>query len=243
MFSLIRAGLWIAALVVALGVCDCTQGAGSPAPREASRFSPQALQACVERWNWMNYRGHFADGVAPAKVRTRPCRVEIAYTLPRSDPLYRLYLRTIYFPCAVNRFGAFVCPEHALGRPTDPPRKGHNARYFPLTGRIQLDRPPAQPVATPKPDWVRRYPVAAGFIVPFDRDGRFRSGLKLRGRRSANKCFTFAKIRQRSRLYGCGAGLYCFAPSLPHYDRQPLACPEDRGSRVFDRGVLRLLGG
>jgi len=159
----------------------------------------------------------------------------------RSDPAYKHYLGT-YFPCTVNRFGAFRCPEHAYGVPDDPPRTGFNARFFPRTGRIRLHHPPVIPVATPKPDWVRLYPVQAGFIVPFDRQGRLRPGLTLRGRASSRTtCTTFAGIHQRSRLYGCGAGLYCFAPSLPHRNRQRLACPDDLGSRIFRRGRLRAL--
>lgn len=222
-------------LTVALGVIGNSQGSASPT------HSPRDLQACVDRWNWMNYRGHFARGVVPAKVQARPCRIEIAYALRKSDPGYRRYLRTIYFPCTVNRFGAFICPEHAWGTPKDPPRTGHNARFFPRTGQIQLDHPPARRLSTPRPEWVRRYPVLSGFIVPFDRRGRLRSGLRLTGHRGAFTCTTYSSIRQRTRLYGCGAGLYCFAPSLPSYDGQPLACPRDRGSRTFRRGVLRLL--
>ncbi len=139
----------------------------------------------------------------PAKVQARPCRIEIAYRVERSDPAYKHYLGT-YFPCTVNRFGAFRCPEHAYGVPDDPPRTGFNARFFPRTGRIRLHHPPVIPVATPKPDWVRLYPVQAGFIVPFDRQGRLRPGLTLRGRASSRTtCTTFAGIHQRSRLYGC----------------------------------------
>jgi hypothetical protein len=243
MSSAISAGRLLVVLVVVLGVLGPTHGAASLARSESSTFKAQELQVCAERWNWMNYRGHFARGVVPAKVQARPCRVEIAYGLRKSDSLYRLYLRTIYFPCTVNQFGAFECPEHAYGTPTDPTRTGRNARYHPLTGQIKLNHPPAQPVATPKPDWVRRYPVAAGFIVPFNRHGHLRSGLKLKGRRSGIRCHTSPNLRWRSRLYGCGAGLWCFVRSLPLHDRQPLACPEDRGSRVFDRGVLRVLRG
>ncbi len=90
----------------------------------------------------------------PAKVQARPCRIEIAYRVERSDPAYKHYLGT-YFPCTVNRFGAFRCPEHAYGVPDDPPRTGFNARFFPRTGRIRLHHPPVIPVATPKPSIVR----------------------------------------------------------------------------------------
>jgi hypothetical protein len=201
----------------------------------------RAIQACADRWNWMNYRAQFAYEVVPAKVQAKPCRIEIAYRLKRRDPGYKHYLGT-YFPCTVNRHGAFRCPEHAVGRPDDPPRTGFNARFSPLTGRIRLYHPPSAPIATSRPDWVRSYPVEAGFIVPFDRQGRLRPGLTLRGRPSFRKtCTAFVAIRQHSRLYGCGAGLYCFAPSLPPRNGQVLACPNDRGSRVFTRGRLRLL--
>jgi hypothetical protein len=228
-----------------LGFLGWAPHAASPAAGDSATASPAELEACVERWNWMNYRHWFGYSVAPARVQAAPCRVEIAYALPRTDRLHRLYLRSTYFPCLVNRFGAFVCPEHAAGRPNGPRRFGHNARFFPRNGRIELDTPPARAVTVRKPDWVRRYPVVAGFIVPFDSRGRLRSGLVLRRRPDGNPtnttCTTFADIHNRSRLYGCGAGSYCFARSLPPRDRQPLACPEDRGSRTFDRGVLRVM--
>jgi hypothetical protein len=158
------------------------------ASAHASSSRPQtgvvARQHCVDRFNWMNYRGSFGfqpNISVPAKAEARPCRIEIAYRLLRSDPDYRVYLGT-YFPCSLNRFDAYVCAEHALGAPGRPPRAGYNARYFIRSGSIRLDHPPRRPVTTEKPGWVRRYPVDHGFIVPFDRAGRLREGLTLRGR-------------------------------------------------------------
>jgi hypothetical protein len=209
--------------------------------RTMPEVSARQPQACVDRWNWMNYRGNFAYSVAPTKVEAHPCRIEIAYALPRSEHDYRLYVRSLYFPCSVDRFGAYVCTEHAIGIPGGPPRTGHNARYFPTTGRIRLDHPPSRAVATAKPAWLRRYRVVAGFIVPFDARGRLHAGIHLRVRAGVKTtCNTFANVARRTRLYGCGAGLYCFAPTLPPRDGQRLACPEQRGSVVFDEGVLRV---
>jgi hypothetical protein len=169
-------------------------------------------------------------------VKTKPCRVEIDYRFSRSDPLYKEYLGT-YFPCALNRFGAYVCAEHAVGLPRDPPRTGQNARYFFKNGTIRLNRPPTGPVPLTKPDWVRRYQVTQGFIEPFDQRGRLRAGLRLRGRVAALSCGTFPNI-DHSTLIGCGAGLYCFVPRLPVRNKELIACPTDHGSRLFNRGRL-----
>ena len=117
--------------------------------------SPAALrQACVERWNWLHYDHAFVpppNRSAPVTVKTRPCRIEIDYRLSRYDPLYKTYLG-MYFPCVLNRFLAYVCAEHATGLPGARPRRGQNGRYFAPTGRIQLRRPPTEPVSVPKPD-------------------------------------------------------------------------------------------
>jgi len=222
-----------------LALCS---GLAAKASSNGTRTDSVALQHCVDRFDWMRYGGWFGDPAhvtVPAKVVARPCRIEIAYRLRRADKAYRDYLG-LFFPCRVNRFGAYVCAEHAAGLPGRPARKGYNARYFIRTGSIRLDRPPRRPVATPKPRWVRRYPVDHAFIVPFDRAGRLREGLTLRGP-TMLRCRTFADIPQRSRLLGCGAGSYCFVPRLPVRNGEGLACPSDRGSRVFLKGFLRVL--
>ena len=170
-------------------------------------------------------------------VKTRPCRIEIDYRLSRYDPLYKTYLG-MYFPCVLNRFLAYVCAEHATGLPGARPRRGQNGRYFAPTGRIQLRRPPTEPVSVPKPDWVRRYPVTEGFIEPFDQKGKLRPGIRLgKPLPPPWRCATFRNI-DRTTLIGCGAGLYCFVPRLPVHDKEPIACPTDGGSRVFNRGRL-----
>jgi hypothetical protein len=226
---------YVVAILLAAGVV----GSSASTSSGASETGAAQLQACVDRWNWLHYNGwfgHSRNTSIPARVQARPCRLEVAYQPHRHD---NRAFRASYFPCRLNRLGAYVCASHAHGLPNDPPRRGHNARYSARSGRIRLDRPPARPVATPKPDWVRRYPVNDGFIVPFDRRGRLRSGLTLRGPTEL-RCATFASIRHRSRLLGCGAGLHCFVPRLPVRDRMRLACPAAAGSRVFRHGRLRV---
>jgi len=223
-----------AAAVLALVLSGCSGGASEV---RAASSENQQRQACVDRWNWMNYEGHFSKlDVVPAKVDTHPCRIGVAYIPDRSYAYNRRG-----FLCTVNAFGAFRCPEHADWRA--PRRAAFNARFFAhRNGVIRLDRPPGRRAAQVKPEWVRRYPVESAFVVPFDRNGHFRPGLTLTGRRhEAWTCGTFASIHQQTALYGCGAGLYCFAPSLPARDGQLLACPRDRGSRIFVRSRLRLL--
>jgi hypothetical protein len=206
--------------------------------------SPAALrQACVERWNWMHYAHlHVNNRSVPATVRAKPCRIEIDYRLSRSDPLYASFLGT-YFPCTLNRYLAYVCASNAYGVPDARPRTGQNARYFTRNGAIRLNRPPTRPVSVSKPDWVLRYPVTKGFIEPFDKNGKLRSGLTLSKPLRPPRgwpCQTFADT-DRSTLIPCPAGLYCFVPVLPVRDRELIACPIDRGSRVFNRGRLRVL--
>jgi hypothetical protein len=221
------------AVVLVLIAAGCSSSDHAPP-------SPAALrQACVERWDWLHYDHAFVPSpgqTAPVTVRIEPCRIEIDYRFSRSDPAYKHYLGT-YFPCALNRFGAYVCTEHALGLPDAPPRTGQNARYFSNDGTIRLHRPPTHPISVAKPDWVRRYPVTEGFIEPFDENGKLRTGLKLRGPVGSTACATFPNI-DHSTLIGCGAGLYCFVPRLPVRNKEPIACPTDRGSRLFKRGRL-----
>ena len=183
--------------------------------------------------------GAYPNASVPAKVGSQPCRIEIAYRFRRSDPAYPHYLGT-YFPCSLNRFGAYVCASHAFGLPDDPPRPGYNARYSSRSGSLRLDRPPQRVDATPRPDWVSRYPVDHGFIAPFDDRGRLRRGLTLRPDRRA-WCQTFRGIGQTSRLVYCGGSGYCFVPRLPVYAGELIACPSDAGSRLFFRGRLRVL--
>lgn len=219
-------------------------GASAARAASLSRSRPAALQACANRWNWMNYDGWFAggrsSGTAPAKVSASPCRVEIAYRPYGSASENRDFLGS-YFPCTLNRYGAYVCASHAYGMFGDPPRKGFNARYFIKTGVIRLNHPPARAVVTPKPDWVRRYRVEVGLIVPFDAKGDFRSGLVIRGSISDGSCEEIADTPRSTKLITCPASLYCFVPRLPIYDGEALACPAKPGSRVFRRGSLRVL--
>ena len=222
-------------LIAGLTACGSQRGAQAlTAPSAAA-----SRQACVEQWNWMHYVGDFIVPPlrsVPAVVRTAPCRIEIDYRLPDAPRI-----KSLYFPCEVNRFHAYVCAGHAHGRPTDPPRTGHNARYFSTTGRIQLARRPQHLVAVARPAWVKRYPVAQGFIVPFDSHGRLRPGLTLRAPLPAPyTCATFPKT-SRTTLIGCGAGLHCFVPRLPVSNHELLACPMTPGSPSFFRSRLDVL--
>jgi hypothetical protein len=184
----------------------------------------------------MHHADLVSQRVMPATVRADPCRVEIDYRLPRTDRNYSDYLG-MYFPCSVNRFGAYVCASHAFGLPGDPPRTKQNARYVAATGTIRLDRPPSHPVSVREPACVRRYRVIDGFIQPFDSEGKLRAGLTL-GRSVSLACETFAGHPEASTLLACGGGLSCFVPRLPVRNGQLLACPTSPGSRTFERGRL-----
>ncbi len=228
-----RASVTIAILLtLALAACGSERGAQSSAEPSADAVR----QACVERWNWMHYVGDFVElpnRSVPVTVRINPCRIEIDYRLPDAP-----HIKSLYFPCGLNQFQAYVCTEHALGLPAGPPRTGQNGRYFSATGRIHLDRAPQHPVTAPRPAWIKRYPVTHGFIEPFDSHGQLRLGLTWRKPLTQPySCGTFPKIAQTT-LIGCGAGLYCFVPRLPVSNRELIACPATRGSRTFFRARL-----
>jgi hypothetical protein len=227
------APLALLAIVVALAGCSRTE-------RNALSTS-QALQQCVDRWNWMHYHGAFSPtgAVVPARVATHPCRIKVAYRFEKSNPAYKHYLST-YFPCRLNRYGAFVCALHASGPVNGPPLRGLNASWDPGLGVMRLYDPPAHSVPAAKPEWVRRYPVQDGFIVPFTRSGRLRRGLAL-VRRPSLTCEMFTNIGQRWPAYDCGGAgeLYCFPSTLSPRNNQLAACSSSQGSRLFRRAILR----
>jgi hypothetical protein len=93
-------------------------------------------------------------------------------------------------------------------------------------------------VAPPKPEWVRRYPVDHGFIVPFDRRGRLRRGLTVAASRPL-PCSTVPSHRRWPYLWGCGGTMLCFAPSRPPHAGELLMCPTEPGARRFFRASYR----
>jgi hypothetical protein len=226
-------------LILIVAGCAAAHQTALSRANDATSSPGSLLGACVVRWNWMHYDHWFAfapNRWVPATVKSSPCRIDIDYRLAPSDPDYRQYLG-MYFHCSLNRFQAYVCDTHARGLPGARPRRGQNARFFRTSGTIQLKRPPGQPVVVPKPAWVRVYPVTHAFVEPFDARGKLRAGLRVGKRLAPPACTTFPKI-DRTTLLGCGAGRYCFVPRLPVYGKEPLACPAEPGSRVFNRGRL-----
>jgi hypothetical protein len=218
-------------------------GAGLGASVACSGSSPSAAaqQSCVDRWNWMNYGGWFVGSAevrwVPARVRANPCRIEIAYLVAAGGG----HGLVPYFPCFVNRFGAFVCAAHAYGAANGLRLSRSNARFFPKrNGWMRLDRPPTQRPVTAKPSWVRRYEVDHGFIVPFDRRGRLRAGLTLSAAKPF-QCSTLPDDRRWPYLWGCGGTSECFAPTIPARRGELLACPTQPGSRLFVRAAYRHL--
>jgi hypothetical protein len=223
-------------LVILVGVAASL---GASVARSGSPPSAAAQQSCVDRWNWMHYGGWFVRSAevrwAPARVRANPCRIEIAYLLAGSGR----HTLVPYFPCSVNRFGAYVCAAHAYGPANGLRLSGTNARFFPKrNGWMRLDYPRTHRPVTAKPSWVRRYEVDHGFIVPFDRRGRLRAGLTLTAARPF-QCYTLPDDQQWPYLWGCGGTSVCFAPTLPARRGELLACPTQPGSRRFVRAAYR----
>ncbi len=144
------------------------------------------------------------------------------------------------FACKLNAFGAYRCPAHVNVSDYSPHGRlyGWNAKFRGQT--LVLDHPAMRTVRTPRPAWLKSYPVVRGFIQPFDKHGQLRAGLTLK-RSPRYFCQWLAgqpPLDPLSGLLYCGTGLYCFASRLPLERTERLACPQAPGSKVFFPGRL-----
>jgi hypothetical protein len=225
----VRGGV-IAGVLATVAMWGVGCGAGTSA-----RESAPAVQVCVFRWNWTHVTGETggdASQLAAAMVTNRPCHVDIQYERGSAFQI----------SCKANRFGVFDCSEHGLGPPEVAAFKRHNARYDPRTGVLRLDHPASGVRSPKKPDWLLRYPIDDGFIVPFDDRGQLRPGLALRTYDNRPLvCVSIKPMPYSKAVVNCGAGLYCFAARAQAREREKAACTfwNARGSRVFYRGILR----
>lgn len=218
------------ALVVVASATAVTLGwltggaAGEGGNWAGTTATPAQLQRCVDQWNWMNMTSWRR---VSAFVEASPCRVTVAYGDPPSN---------VYYPCSLNRYRAYACPARTLGTSdgsVDPPPTTWNAR---IDGgrKLRLSRPPSTYIRPQKPEWVLRYAVENARIVPFDRAGRPRAGLRFVNTGvSLGACGAGLSYRYSSTLRFCEAGIQCFARRNPLRVGDDVACPLEPGSRTF----------
>lgn len=189
-----------------------------------------ALQACTDRFNWMNFSGWYGLSPVPARVQASPCRVTIAYGTSAAE-------QSLSFPCVLDSYGAYSCASHAVGQMNGPPLQGANATYYGKSGVLRLTTP-GRVGAAPKPDWMKEYPVDHGFIVPFDSQGKLRPGLTLIDSTWDFNCTTSTNTPWRTELISCPASATCFVPTVPSYVGELAVCPTAPGSRTFRKTHL-----
>jgi hypothetical protein len=193
--------LVLVALVVALGGGDGSARAAPPTDPGAS--SAQALRTCVDRWNqdnmvsWGSMSVRIAIRGLDARERSvvsfgddaqRRCTVSLA-----GRPGDNSWI------CRIGESDGYDCP--LVTSDGMPPLRKANGKTD-QRGVLKLDVPLQGTHATPPLAWQRRYPHVDGFILPWTRAGKLRSGLRFvvseRGRcgfwvehrvpRSAGRC-------------------------------------------------------
>jgi hypothetical protein len=142
--------------------------------------SPQALRTCVERWNqdkmvsWGSMSVRIAIRALDARERDR-----VSFG---DDAQRRCTLSLAGRPgdnswiCRIGYAGGYVCP--LVTSDGMPPLRNANGRTD-QRGVLKLDVPLKGTRATPPLPWQRRYPHVDGFILPWTRAGKLRSGLRL----------------------------------------------------------------
>jgi hypothetical protein len=187
----------ISALLVVIGLLIFA--AGCRAGRRASSMSPasvsvqassahpaessaRALRTCVDRWNQDNMVS-WASMSARIAIRTLDARERTAVSFG-DDAQQRCTVSLAGRPgdnswiCRISDTGGYDCP--LVTSDGMPPLRNANSRTD-QHGVLKLDAPLTGTHATPPLAWQRRYPHVDGFILPWTRAGRLRSGLRLGG--------------------------------------------------------------
>ena len=216
----------VAAALVLLGLAGIGPiRACSPSAERAA----QDRQLCVDLWNGTKMRRVAWDTIA--FVSSSPCRVTLA--IEPAPERRRFQLR-----CALNRFGAYSCPSHAQ----EPfPEPGWNART--RRGVLVLDHPPKRRLPLEPPAWARRYELLNGYILPFDRFGDRRPGVRIVGH-ATGSCLSLPERGDYKTTRRCaGRDNWirdpCFSPTGSVAAGVTLLCPRDRGSTGFVRFLVR----
>lgn len=167
--------------------------------------SAQALRTCVDRWNQNNMVSWGSMSVR-ISIRGLSPRERSALSIPK--PAQRLCTVSLAsrpgdnsWICRMDTEGGYDCP--LVTSDGMPPLRNANGRTD-SRGVLELAVPLTGTQATPPLAWQRRYPHVDGFILPWTRSGKLRSGLRFvateRGRcgfwvehrlpRSAGRCVT-----------------------------------------------------
>jgi hypothetical protein len=197
--------LAVGGLVVVLVDGNCWAKAAPSTNPAAS--TAQALRTCVDRWNQDNMVSWGSMSVR-ISIRGLDARERSVLSIP--NPAQLLCTLSLAgrpgdnsWICRIGTAGGYECPlVTSDGMP--PLRKANGTTDD--RGVLKLDMPLKGTHATPPLAWQRRYPHVDGFIMPWTRAGKLRSGLRFivtqRGRcgfwvehrvpRSGGRCVTSA---------------------------------------------------
>jgi hypothetical protein len=221
------------ALLAAAALSGVAAAGSNGTPNERTR---QRLQQCVDRWN-VQHIWFWAKPGTSVQIKAGPCRTAIQYS----------YVKTYYFPCSLNRAGAYSCASHAFDPAAgDPPGPTSWNATTSAAGVLRLLTPPRRTLANHWPNWMRAYPLKDGYIVPLDSSGTRRPGITIAPETAPSVGPGIFGCAGGGALYGtylsCGAGAVCFAVHLPVHTGDRLVCaagPEGgRGSTKFQWATL-----
>lgn len=231
-------GRWGAlAICAAVGGLVVVSGDGIGWARAApstDRAAPlaQALRTCVDRWNQDNMVSWGSMSVR-ISIRGLGARERSVLTIPNPGQR-RCTLSLAARPgdnswiCRIADTGGYDCP--LVTSDGMPPLRNANGTTD-HRGVLKLDVPLKGTHATPPLPWQRRYPHVDGFILPWTRAGKLRSGLRFGGTergscgfwvehrvpRSAGRCVSSAGVIfepcfPRRRYFRAGDVAACDAP-------------------------------
>jgi hypothetical protein len=168
--------------VVVAGVLAMFGWDAGKAVSGSAAFRAQVLRVCVDRWNQDNMLGWGSKSVRIA-IRALDPR-ERTHVSFGDDAQQRCTVSLANRPgdsrwvCRIADTGGYDCPlVTSDGMPRLRDVNGRTDRH----GVLKLDVPLTGTHATPPLPWQRRYPHVDGFILPWTRAGRLRSGLRLVG--------------------------------------------------------------
>ena len=245
-------------LFVLLG-CDAkTSASANRAP------AAQALRTCVDRWNEGNMRD-WGPALASVGLRRldptrsaavglrrgpRRCVVTMAFEYhlapgekcarPGRARGRRCIDRSATWSCALDRFGAYVCPLRH--EPDRMPLRNENAAID-ERGVMKLDVPLPGTHPPPRLAW-QRYPRIDGWVEPWTRAGKLRAGLRFTYTYSGGgSCSRGAKETAAKSAVRClWRGLYqvhpCFAPPGRWNHRGGVVACGVSGATTFGRFVI-----
>ena len=174
------------AIVAAVGGLVVVLGgrSGWATPRQSSvpASSAQALRTCVDRWNQDNM---LSWGSMSVRISIRGLNRRERSVLSIPNPARRRCTLSLAgrpgdnsWICQIGDTGGYECP--LVTSDGMPPLKNANGTTN-RRGVLKLEVPLKGTRAAPPLLWQRRYPHADGFIFPWTRAGKLRSGLRFVG--------------------------------------------------------------